>query len=56
MTTAPPITPSASTPRACLLLMSNSVRAEGIYKALVEALLGDVRMPWKWEGYTPEMR
>jgi CubicO group peptidase (beta-lactamase class C family) len=39
--------------RACLLLMSNSVRAEGIYKALVEALLGDVHMPWRWEGYTP---
>lgn len=39
--------------RACLLLMSNSNRAAGIYKALVEALMGDVHLPWKWESYTP---
>jgi CubicO group peptidase (beta-lactamase class C family) len=39
--------------RACVLLISNSDRAEGIYKALVEALMGDVRMPWKWENYIP---
>ncbi len=39
--------------KACILLLSNSDRAEGIYKALVEALMGDVRLPWKWEGYAP---
>lgn len=39
--------------RACILLMSNSVRAEGIFKALVETLFGDVGLPWKWESYIP---
>lgn len=39
--------------RACVLLMSNSVRAEGIFKALVDELMGDTRLPWAWEGYTP---
>ena len=39
--------------RACVLLLSNSVRAEGIFKAVVEEFMGDVRLPWKWEGYIP---
>jgi CubicO group peptidase (beta-lactamase class C family) len=39
--------------RACVLLLSNSVRAEGIFKAVVEEVMGDVHLPWKWEGYTP---
>ena len=39
--------------RACILLLSNSVRAEGIFKAVVEEVMGDVHLPWKWEGYTP---
>lgn len=37
----------------CILLMSNSVRAEGIFKEVVDALLGDVNLPWRWEGYVP---
>jgi CubicO group peptidase (beta-lactamase class C family) len=37
--------------RACILLMSNSVRAERIYATLVQRLLGDVRLPYAWEGY-----
>lgn len=39
--------------RACILLMSNSVRAEGIYKELVDELMGDTGLPWAWEGYVP---
>jgi CubicO group peptidase (beta-lactamase class C family) len=39
--------------RACILLMSNSVRAEGIFKPLVDELMGDTRLPWRWEGYAP---
>ncbi|MFK8016035.1 MAG: hypothetical protein AB8G17_11420 [Gammaproteobacteria bacterium] len=39
--------------KTCVLLMSNSVRAEGIFKELVDTLLGDTQLPWRWEGYTP---
>ncbi|WND02016.1 serine hydrolase domain-containing protein [Temperatibacter marinus] len=39
--------------KTCILLMSNSVRAEGIFKELVDTLLGDVGLPWEWEQYTP---
>lgn len=39
--------------RACILLLSNSVRAEGIFKAVVDEVMGDVHLPWKWEGYIP---
>lgn len=39
--------------QTCILLMSNSVRAEGIFNELVETLLGDVALPWRWEGYEP---
>ena len=37
----------------CILLMSNSVRAEGIFKELVDTLIGDTQLPWHWEGYIP---
>lgn len=39
--------------KACILLLSNSDHAEGIYKYLVEDLLGPTNLPWRWEGYTP---
>ncbi|MFK8032335.1 MAG: serine hydrolase domain-containing protein [Gammaproteobacteria bacterium] len=39
--------------KQCILLMSNSVRAEGIFKEVVDTLLGDVNLPWRWEGYIP---
>ena len=39
--------------RACVLLMSNSDQAQGIYKALVEDLMGNVGLPWRWEGFIP---
>jgi CubicO group peptidase (beta-lactamase class C family) len=39
--------------QACILLMSNSVRAEGVFKPLSDDLMGDTRLPWKWENYIP---
>ena len=38
---------------SCILLMSNSVRAEGVFKELVDELYGETGLPWRWEGYTP---
>jgi CubicO group peptidase (beta-lactamase class C family) len=38
--------------RFALVIMSNSMNAESIYKDLVETLAG-VSIPWDWEGYTP---
>ncbi|MET0465959.1 MAG: serine hydrolase domain-containing protein [Chitinophagaceae bacterium] len=35
-----------------LVIMSNSMNAESIYKELVETLAG-VSIPWDWEGYIP---
>ena len=39
--------------RDCILLMSNSTRAEGIFVPLVNALLGEVNLPAEWEGFKP---
>jgi CubicO group peptidase (beta-lactamase class C family) len=39
--------------RACVLLLSNSARADGIFKALVEELMGNVNLPWRWENFIP---
>ncbi len=39
--------------RACILMMSNSVRAERIFATLVQRLFGDVPLPYEWEGYAP---
>lgn len=36
-----------------MLVMSNSANGEGIFKPLVEALLGETGFPFEWEGYTP---
>lgn len=38
--------------KQCILLMSNSVRAEIIYPELVKSLFGETRLPWTWE-YNP---
>lgn len=35
--------------RRCIVLLSNSVRAERIYPELVGFLLGETKMPWWWE-------
>ncbi|MEO8061926.1 MAG: serine hydrolase domain-containing protein [Pseudomonadota bacterium] len=37
--------------RDCILLMSNSTRAEQIFVPLVKRLFGDVPIPAAWEGY-----
>lgn len=41
--------------RRCVVLLANDVRAERIYPALAQLVLGDVGMPWNWEydWYTP---
>jgi len=39
--------------RDCILLLSNSVRAELIFVPLVNALLGEVNLPAEWEGFKP---
>jgi CubicO group peptidase (beta-lactamase class C family) len=38
--------------KMALVIMSNSSAGESIYKELVEKLTG-IKIPWKWEGYTP---
>ena len=40
--------------RDCILLMSNSTRAEAIFVALVHRLLGNVGLPAEWEVYGPD--
>ncbi|MFT3729202.1 MAG: serine hydrolase domain-containing protein [Terricaulis sp.] len=37
--------------RDCIVLMSNSVRAEGIFLNLVDELLGPTNLPWSWHPY-----
>jgi CubicO group peptidase (beta-lactamase class C family) len=39
--------------RDCILMLSNSVRAERIFATLVEALFGKVGLPAEWEGFAP---
>ena len=41
------------TKKRCILLLSNSVRAETIYPAVVRAVFGETGLPWSWE-YNPE--
>lgn len=36
-----------------LLIMSNSSNAEGIFKPLIDSLLGETKFPFEWELYTP---
>jgi CubicO group peptidase (beta-lactamase class C family) len=35
--------------RRCVAMLANDVRAERIYPELVRAILGETRMPWRWE-------
>jgi CubicO group peptidase (beta-lactamase class C family) len=35
--------------RRCVVLLANDVRAEAAFPALVEAILGDTGLPWRWE-------
>jgi CubicO group peptidase (beta-lactamase class C family) len=36
-----------------ILIMTNSSNGEGIFKPLIDALLGTTAFPFDWEGYTP---
>ncbi len=36
-----------------ILILTNSSNGEGIFKPLVDALLGPTLFPFDWEGYTP---
>jgi CubicO group peptidase (beta-lactamase class C family) len=38
--------------RRCVVLLSNDVRAEGMYRELTELILGPTGLPWNWE-YAP---
>jgi CubicO group peptidase (beta-lactamase class C family) len=41
--------------RRCVVLLANDVRAEAAFPALVESVLGDTGLPWRWEyGWLPE--
>lgn len=35
--------------RRCVVLLSNDVRAEPAFPALVDSILGDTGLPWRWE-------
>lgn len=37
--------------RRCVLLLSNDVRAEHVFRPIIEAVMGPVPVPWSWEGY-----
>lgn len=39
--------------KGCILLLSNSMRGEIIYPALVKSVFGDTGLPWSWE-YNPQ--
>jgi CubicO group peptidase (beta-lactamase class C family) len=36
-----------------ILIMTNSSNGEGIFKPLIDSLLGPTSFPFDWEGYTP---
>jgi len=36
-----------------ILILTNSSNGEGIFKPLIDALLGPTAFPFDWEGYTP---
>lgn len=38
--------------KRCILLLSNSMRAETIYPALIRSVFGETKLPWEWE-YNP---
>ena len=39
--------------QTCVLLLSNDNRAAHAFKPILDALWGEVGVPWRWEGYTP---
>ncbi|WP_430389591.1 serine hydrolase domain-containing protein [Dyella sp. 20L07] len=41
------------TSRNCIMILSNSSNAEGIYRHLIDATLGPTCYPWYWENHIP---
>ena len=39
--------------RRCVVLLSNDVRAERAFPKLVDAILGETGLPWRWEYSAP---
>ena len=39
--------------KTAIIIMSNSANAEGIFRELLEELIGDRFTPWEWENYVP---
>jgi hypothetical protein len=39
--------------RRCVVILSNDVRAEAAFPKLVDSILGDTGLPWKWEYSGP---
>ena len=39
--------------KTAVIIMTNSANGEGILKALLEQITGDIYTPWKWERYIP---
>ena len=37
------------TPQRCVVILSNDVRAEPAFPALVRSILGETGLPWAWE-------
>ena len=35
--------------RRCVVILSNDVRAEAAFTALVRSILGETGLPWAWE-------
>jgi CubicO group peptidase (beta-lactamase class C family) len=40
-------------PRTAIVIMTNSDNGEGLFKELLETVIGDTFTPWRWEGYIP---
>ena len=38
---------------ASIIIMANSENGEKIFQGLLETLIGDTCIPWKWQGYVP---
>jgi len=39
--------------KTSIIIMTNSANGEGIFKDLLEKIIGDTYTPWKWSRYTP---
>lgn len=39
--------------KICMVMMANSSNGDGIFKELLQTVIGDTYTPWQWEGYIP---